>query len=136
MAMQIEQKEVLKQKIWVGAASVVGGFVACAIIFGGVLGWESPLAAKQQASDASQTAVAKVLAPYCANAFLTNKTAVVAFEKAQKQGYGRSDVVQKTLPKLDGVSMGDTMSSSCVGAITARLKEAAKSTPAATPTKS
>lgn len=134
--MQIEQKEALKQKIWVGLWSVVGGFVACAIVFGGVLGWESPGSAKQQASDASQSAVAKALAPYCATAFLKNKTAVVAFEKAEKQGYGRGDVVQKALPKLNGVSMSDTMSGSCVTVIAARLKAAPSKASTPAPTKS
>ena len=134
--MEFQQKEQLKQKIWVGVWSVVGGFVACAIVFGGVLGWESPSAAKHQATDASQTAVAKVLAPYCANAFLQNKTAVTAFEKAAKQGFGRSEVVQKTLPKLNGVSMSDAMSGSCVTVIADRLKQAAKGAPATAATKS
>jgi hypothetical protein len=134
--MPIEQKEVLKQKIGVGVASVAAGFVACAIIFGGILGWESPNAAKQQASDASQAAVADALAPYCATAFLKSKTGVVAFEKAQKQGYGRGDVVQKTLPKLNGVSISDTMSGPCVNVIATRLKQAAKNAPALATTKS
>ena len=71
--MDYQQRDALKQKIKIGGIGVVAGGVAWWILLANILGWVSPTTAQQKTSDAVQTKVDQVLAPFCADRCLIAK---------------------------------------------------------------
>ena len=80
--MDYQQREALKQKVKIGGIGVVAGGVAWWIVLVSILGWVSPTTVQQQTSNAVQTKVDQVLAPFCADRFMANKDALAKFTKA------------------------------------------------------
>lgn len=124
--MDYRQKEALKQKIKIGGIGVVAGGVAWWIVLASFLGWVSPTTAQQQTSDAVQTKVDHVLAPFCADRLMANKDALAKFTKAS-EGYDRNDIVQNAVPKIGSTQVDYQLSDLCTAAIEARLKNAPQS---------
>jgi hypothetical protein len=126
--MDYQKREAFKQKATVAGVSFVAGAAVWWIVLASVIGWVSPSTAHQQTSDAVQTKVDKVLAPFCADRFMADKAALAKFVKAS-QDYDRDDIVQKAVPKVGSTKLDYQLSDSCASAVKARLKSAAK-TPA------
>ena len=122
--MEYQQREALKQKAKIATIGVIVGVVAWWIVLANVFGWVSPTTAQQQTSDAVQTKVDQVLAPFCADRFMANKDALAKFTAAA-EGYDRSHIVQKTIPKIGSTEVDYQLSASCTTTIEARLKGAA-----------
>jgi len=123
--MDYQQREALKQKVKIGGIGVVAGGVAWWILLANILGWVSPTTAQQQSSDAVQTKVDQVLAPFCADRFMANKDALTKFTKAG-EGYDRNDIVQKAVPKIGSTEVDYHLSDLCTATIDARLKIASQ----------
>jgi hypothetical protein len=123
--MDYQQREALKQKIQIGGIGVVAGGVAWWIVLASVLGWVSPTTAQQKTSDAVQTKVDQVLAPFCADRLMANKDALAKFTKAS-EGYDRNDIVQNTVPKIGSTQVDYQLAGLCTAAIEARLKSASQ----------
>jgi hypothetical protein len=123
--MDYQQREALKQKVKIGGIGVVAGGVAWWILLANILGWVSPTTAQQQSSDAVQTKVDQVLAPFCADRFMANKDALAKFTKAG-EGYDRNDIVQKAVPKIGSTEVDYNLSDLCTATIDARLKIASQ----------
>jgi hypothetical protein len=85
----------------------------------------SPTTAQQQLSDAVQTKVDQVLAPFCADRFMANKDALAKFTKAG-EGYDRNDIVQKAVPKIGSTEVDYNLADLCTATIGARLKIASQ----------
>lgn len=124
--MDYHQKEALKQKMTIGGIGVLAGGAAWWIVLASVLGWVSPTAAQQQASHAAQVKVDKVLAPFCADRFMTNKTALAKFVKASA-GYDRNEIIQNAIPKIGSTSVDYRLSGNCATVVAAHLKTASRS---------
>ncbi len=123
--MDYQQREALKQKLTIGGIGVAAGGVAWWIVLASLLGWVSPTTAQQQTSDAVQTKVDQVLAPFCADRLMANKDALAKFTKAG-EGYDRNDIVQKAVPKIGSTQVDYQLSDLCTAAIEARLKNASQ----------
>jgi hypothetical protein len=123
--MDYQQREALKQKVKIGGIGVVAGGVAWWILLANILGWVSPTTAQQQLSDAVQTKVDQVLAPFCADRFMANKDALAKFTKAG-EGYDRNDIVQKAVPKIGSTEVDYNLADLCTATIGARLKIASQ----------
>jgi hypothetical protein len=82
--MDYQKREALKQKTTVAGVSFVAGAAVWWIVLSSALGWMSPTTAQQQTSDAVQAKVDKVLAPFCADRFMTDKAALAKFIKASE----------------------------------------------------
>ena len=119
--MDYQQREALKQKIKIGGIGVVAGGVAWWIVLASLLGWVSPTTAQQQTSDAVQTKVDQVLAPFCADRLMANKDALAKFTKAG-EGYDRNEIVQNAVPKIGSTQVDYQLSDLCTAAVEARLK--------------
>ena len=124
--MDYQQKEALKQKVQIAGVSFVAGGLAWWLVLASGFGWVSAGTAQQRTSDAVQTKVDQVLAPFCADRVMADKTAMAKFVKA-KEDYDRDEVVQKAIPKLGSTEVDYQLSDACASAIRARLKSAAKS---------
>jgi hypothetical protein len=122
--MDYQQSEALKQKALIGGIGVVAGGVAWWIILASVFGWMSPSAAQQQASDAVEAKVDQVLAPFCADQLMANKTLLAKFIAADK-GYDRAEIVQNGIPKIGATQVDYQLSDACAATVQARLKKAA-----------
>jgi len=121
--MDYQQREALKQKIKIGSIGVVAGGVAWWIVLASFLGWVSPTTAQRKTSDAVQTKVDQVLAPFCADRFMANKDALAKFTKAS-EGYDRNNIVQTAVPRIGSTEVDYELSALCTAAIDARLKTA------------
>jgi hypothetical protein len=123
--MDYQQREALKQKVKIGGIGVVAGGVAWWIVLVSILGWVSPTTVQQQTSNAVQTKVDQVLAPFCADRFMANKDALAKFTKAG-EGYDRNDIVQNAVPKIGPTEVDYQLAALCTVAIEARLKNASQ----------
>jgi hypothetical protein len=121
--MDYQRKEALKQKATVAGISAIGGGVAWWIVLASALGWVSPTTAQQRTSDAVQAKVDQVLAPYCADRFMANKSALAKFIKAS-ENYDRNQIVQNAIPKIGSTDVDYQLSDNCVTIIQAQLKKA------------
>jgi hypothetical protein len=122
--MDYQQKQALKEKATIAGIGVVAGGVAWWIILASVLGWMSPSTAQQQTSDAVQAKVDKVLAPFCADKLMADKTLLAKFVAASK-GYDRDEIVQNAIPKIGATHVDYQLSDACATAVQARIKKAA-----------
>ena len=123
--MDAQQREALKQKAKIATVGVIAGGVAWWIVLASFLGWVSPTTARQQMSDAVQTKVDQVLAPFCADQLMANKDALAKFTKAG-EGYDRNEIVQNAVPKIGSTQVDYQLSDLCTAAIEARLKSASQ----------
>jgi hypothetical protein len=121
--MDYQRREALKQKATVVGVSAIAGGVAWWIVLASVLGWVSPTTAHQQTSDAVQTKLDKVLAPFCADQFMANKAALTKFMTAS-ESYDRTEIVQNTIPKIGSTDVDYQLSDNCATIIQAQLKKA------------
>lgn len=121
--MDYYRKESLKQKATVAGISAIAGGVAWWIVLASALGWVSPTTAQQRTNDAIQTKVDQVLAPFCADRFMANKTALATFIKAGAS-YDRDEIVQNAIPKLGSTDIDYQLSDKCATIIQAKLKNA------------
>ncbi len=123
--MDYQQREALNQKIKIGGIGVVAGGVAWWIVLASLLGWVSPTTAQHQTSDAVETKVDQVLAPFCADRLMANKDALAKFTKAS-EGYDRNEIVQNAVPKIGSTQVDYQLSGLCTTAIEGRLKNASQ----------
>ena len=121
--MDYQKKEALKQKATVAGFSAIAGGVAWWIVLASAFGWVSPTTAQQRTSDAVQTKVDQVLAPFCANRFMEHKAALAKFTKAS-EGYDRDQIVQNAIPKIGSTDIDYQLSDNCANIIQAKLKKA------------
>jgi hypothetical protein len=135
LAMDAQQREVLKQKAKIATLGIIAGGVAWWIVLANFLGWVSPTTAQIRTSDAVQTKVDEVLAPFCADRFLANKDALAKFTKAD-ESYARNEIVRKAIPKIGSTEVDYPLSDSCTTAIEARLKSATPNVVQVAPNKS
>ena len=119
--MDYQRKEALKQKATVAGMSAIAGGVAWWIVLASALGWVSPTTAQQQTSDAVQTKVDQVLAPFCADRFMANKAALAKFIKTG-ESYDRDQIVQNAIPKIGSTDIDYQLSDNCATIIQAKLK--------------
>lgn len=122
--MDYQQNQALKEKATIAGIGVVGGGVAWWIILASVFGWMSPTTAQQHTSDAVQAKVDKVLAPFCADRLMADKTVLAKFVAAGK-GYDRAEIVQNAFPKIGTTHVDYQLSNACSTAVEARIKKAA-----------
>jgi hypothetical protein len=121
--MDYQRREALKQKATIASISVIAGGLAWWIVLASGLGWVSPTTAQQRTSDAVQAKVDQVLAPFCAERFMANKTALAKFTKASED-YDRDQIVQNAIPKIGSTDVDYQLSDKCVQAIQVQLKHA------------
>jgi hypothetical protein len=132
--MDYQQREAFKKKATIAGVSILAGGAAWWILLASVFGWVSPTTARQRMSDAVQTKVDQVLAPFCADRFMANKAALAKFVKAS-ESYDRDEIVQNAIPKIGSTTVDYQLSDNCATAIQAQLKSQAqlkKALPAAT----
>jgi hypothetical protein len=121
--MDYQQREALKQKVTIASVGFVAGALAWWLVLASGFGWVSAGTAQQRTSDAVQTKVDQVLAPFCADRFMADKAALAKFVKA-KEDYDRAQIVQKAIPKIGATEVDYQLSDACANAIHARLKSA------------
>jgi hypothetical protein len=122
--MDYQQKQALKDKVTIAGVGVLAGGVAWWIVLASVFGWMSPSTAQQQTSSAVQAKVDKILAPFCADKVMADKTLLAKFVAASK-GYDRDEIVQNAIPKIGVTHVDYQLSDACAATIQARIKKAA-----------